>query len=96
MKITTRLLDAALALGQMKAQSAVLPLIDLLRDSPLETVRFVAATALGEIKDQRVVVPLISALEDNEATPAVKVAAATALGNIKDNRAVRVVPGYVG
>lgn len=85
--ITVRL-DAALALGKMKARRAVMPLIFLLQNSTLEVMQAVAATALGDIGDRRAVIPLISILEDRKTLPAVKVAAETALAKIKDLRAV--------
>jgi len=76
---------AALALGEIKDQRAVLPLIAALKDED-GSVRSAAAEALGEIKDRRAVEPLIVTLEDKNW--AVGMSAATALGKIKDPRAV--------
>ena len=46
-------LDCAFALGKMKSDKAVIPLMKLLREDPCEAVRIVAAQSLIEIGDPR-------------------------------------------
>ncbi|MCX6170260.1 MAG: HEAT repeat domain-containing protein [Ignavibacteriales bacterium] len=46
-------LNCAFALGKMKSEKAVIPLMKMLREDPCEAVRIVAAQALIEIGDPR-------------------------------------------
>jgi HEAT repeat protein len=55
--------NAALALGELRTEDAVLPLINLMNDSD-ECLRGIAASSLGLILDKRAVLPLIEALND--------------------------------
>ncbi|MCG7847560.1 MAG: HEAT repeat domain-containing protein, partial [ANME-2 cluster archaeon] len=77
--------SAADALGKIKSDKAVEPLIKALAEGDNE-VRRSAADALGEIKSDKAVEPLIKALAkgDNE----VRRSAADALGKIKSDKAV--------
>ena len=76
---------AVVALGEIKDNQTVEPLIGALNDSNSE-VRKTASYELGEIKDIRAVEPLIAALKDeNEYNRRI---AADALGKIKDTRAI--------
>lgn len=71
-------------LGEMKDESALQPLIDVLGRPRLG---FYAAGALGELGDHRAVEPLIMALDDpNKNT---RSGAARALGDLHDQRAVQ-------
>lgn len=76
---------AAWALGRIRDNHAVEPLIAALKDEAAN-VKSTAAGALGEIGDNQAVEPLIAELKDE--TPDVRSAAVKALGKIKDVRAV--------
>jgi len=58
--------NAAIALGSMGAQRAVVPLIAALKHSD-PMVRGAAASALGQLRDPRALPPLIAALADDDA-----------------------------
>jgi len=77
--------DAARALAAQRDESAIVPLMNALRD-PWPGVRIEAAAALGDLGDRRAVEPLIAALEDKD--PDVAWNAAVALGVLGDRRAV--------
>jgi HEAT repeat protein len=77
--------NSALALGNLRTESAVLPLIKLMDDSD-ESLRAVAASSLGLIKDKRAVKKLTAALEDKAET--VRAIAASSLGYLGDKKAV--------
>jgi len=77
--------EAAKALGQIRDERVVEPLIEALKDEA-KTVRNRAAQSLGRIGDGRAVEPLIEALNDEEWM--VKRDALWALGMIGDERAV--------
>ncbi len=76
----------AWALGNIKSDAAVQPLINALKDEDLE-VRCKAARALGNIKSDTAVQPLINALKDEDSY--VRRSVAEALGNIKSDTAVQ-------
>ena len=77
--------EAAQALGEIKDNRAVEPLIKAVKDEDeFVEVRASAALALGDIKDKRAVEPLIETLE----RPAVAKPVAYALGEIGDERGV--------
>jgi HEAT repeat protein len=59
--------DAIVLLGDIKASQAVEPLILVLKNHELWTLRFEAARALGKIRDTRAIEPLIEALNDKDA-----------------------------
>ncbi len=69
--------SAAGALGQLKAEKAVEPLIQALKDSHVY-VRHGAAWALGEIKSVKAVGALTEALKDADETTRAKAAEALA------------------
>ncbi len=73
------------SLGKLKARSAVIPLIKLLKDGSKDIRRNVAFS-LGDIGDKAAVEPLLRALSDMSSD--VRWSAAIALGNIGDARAV--------
>ena len=75
----------AQALGRIKDESAVEPLIEFLTQEDSD-LRLNAAMALGKIGDRRAVVRLIILLGDENWY--VRWHAAEALGNIRDERAV--------
>ncbi len=77
------------ALGEIKSERAVEPLIEALKDKDWDVQRSVAAIALGEIKSKRAVKPLIKALKDGYWD--VQERAAEALGKIKSDRAVELL-----
>ncbi len=59
-------MEAAVALGELKAEDAIGPLIERLEDED-EGVRSAAAVALGSIGDQSAISPLINLLKDESA-----------------------------
>jgi HEAT repeat protein len=75
---------AAHALGLLKNQRAVEPLLRAFGDPSMKDVRGSTALALGEIGDARAVEPLIAALRDDT----VRSQAIEALGNLRDRRAL--------
>ncbi len=77
--------QAAKALGEMKGEGAVEPLISALRDES-EPVRELAAHSLGKIGDTKAVEPLLSLLPDKSSL--VRQAVVEALGEMRDERAV--------
>jgi len=77
--------DAARALAAQPDESAVVPLMNALRD-PWPVVHIEATAALGALGDWRAVEPLIAALGDEN--PDVAWNAAVALGVLGDRRAV--------
>ncbi len=76
--------QAAVSLGRIGDRSAVLALIEALKD-PQNGVRREAAKSLGFIKDARAVTPLLKALGDRDMN--VRLYAAYALGEIKTPQA---------
>jgi HEAT repeat protein len=76
---------AAVALGELGAEEAVVPLTAALSDEAPE-VRESAAVALGKLGDGEAVLPLMAAVRDDSV--GVRVAAATALGRLADERGV--------
>jgi len=80
---------AASALGEIRSEKAVEPLIQRLEDeNEHEEVRWTAVIALGAIGSDKAVEPLIQKLEDNDKDKIVRWAAAEALGRIKSDKAV--------
>jgi hypothetical protein len=77
--------NAAYALGQKKAATAVDALLEALQDED-EHVRSAAASALGSIGTERAVMPLIAALQREEDD--VRMSVIHALGQLGDERAV--------
>ena len=77
--------QAAYALGLLKDERAVKPLISALNDDQSQ-VQAQAAYVLGQLEDKRAVEPLINALKDDKYE--VREQAAFALGQLKDERAV--------
>jgi len=57
--------STAVALGQMKAEAAVQPLLATLKDQSWD-VRVSAARALGQMRAEAAVQPLLAALEDGD------------------------------
>lgn len=82
--------EAVGALGQIRAQSAAVPLAEALGDKDGE-VRAQAAFALGQIRAETAVAPLVAALADTDAE--VRQQAVFALGQI---RAKTSVEGLIG
>lgn len=80
--------EAALALGQLKAQQASRALIELLGSDEMPAVRESAAYALGAIESQRGTKALIHALQYDDAE-VVRSAAAASIGEIKDARGLK-------
>ena len=83
---------AVSAMGQIKSDEAVEPLVAVLASGPVE-VRRAAAGALWNIRSQESAEPLIKALKDPDAE--VRRAAAGALGAIGDERAISPLTGLV-
>ena len=81
-------MGAAGALGNIKSDTVVQPLINALKDED-SYVRGSAAEALGNIKSDTAVQPLINALKDEDKH--VRGHAAEALGNIKLDTAVQLL-----
>ena len=81
---------AAEALGRLKENKAVEPLIKLL-NKPSISNRISSIKALGNIKDLRAVDPLIAVLESNDAHENTKIEAAKALGILGDSRSVPIL-----
>ena len=77
--------NAALALGELHIEKAVVPLMNLMKDGD-ECLRAIAASSLGVIGDKRAVETLIEALNDRSET--VRTIAASSLGYLCDSRAV--------
>ncbi len=77
--------NAAMALGNLRHEKAVLPLISLMQDKD-ESLRAVAASSLGLIGDGRAAAILIKALNDSAAT--VRAIAASSLGCLNDEEAI--------
>lgn len=77
---------AARELGRLRDPQAVVPLVTLLGEDPLPTVRADAAIALGRIGDKEASSALISALQDENRD--VRGCAARSLGQLEDNHAV--------
>ena len=77
--------SAAFALGRLKCQAAVMPLIELLQDNDSQ-IKLAATEALGVMKAEEAVDHLISLLQDQRWY--VRATAVLALGNINDSRAV--------
>ena len=75
---------AADALGLLKDQRAVEPLLRAFGDQSMKDIRGRIALALGVIGDARAVEPLIAALKDDT----VRSQAVEALGNLRDRRAM--------
>lgn len=57
---------AAMSLGDLGDDQAVIPLICALEEDENEDVRQFAAFALGKIEDERAIIPLLRALNDDE------------------------------
>jgi len=83
--------SAARALGAIRADTAIGPLMGLVADDPEPRVRWFAADALGEIGDKRASRVLSKALSD--ANAGVRHAAARALGLIADPEALDALAG---
>jgi HEAT repeat protein len=79
--------EVALALGKIKGDEVVEPLIKALEDDDRAMVRKSAAWALGEIKGDKVIGPLIKAMKDDD-VGVVRNEAAVALGKIASKKAV--------
>jgi len=79
--------EAAVALGEIKDEKAIEPLITALTTDEESEVRGSAAFALGSIGSEKAIEPLITALTTDEES-GVRGSAADALGSIGDNRAV--------
>lgn len=81
---------AATILGNLKYESAILPLMDIMNDRDESyRLRLWAADALGKIGNSQAVVPLIRIVSDEEEKSLyLKESAAKALGMIGDERAV--------
>jgi len=77
--------NAALALGELRIEKAVLPLMKLMKDED-ECLRAIAASSLGLIGDNRAVETLIEALNDHSKT--VRTIAASSLGYLGDSGAL--------
>ncbi len=80
------------AMGRIKSEEAVGPLLEALGSGPVE-IRRAAAGALWNIRSVDSVAGLIQSLSDEDAD--VRRAAAGALGNIGDSRAVRALSGLL-
>ncbi|TFG18341.1 MAG: HEAT repeat domain-containing protein [Promethearchaeota archaeon] len=78
---------AVFSLGEKRAKSAVVSLIEILPTEPNKVIRNNIARALGKIEDTQAVNALSEALFDEDYY--VKLSAAWALGKIKDKRAVQ-------
>jgi HEAT repeat protein len=80
---------AAKALGELKNDTAIEPLILALKDED-RWVRRDAAQALGEFRDARAVEPLIAVLRDlkGESNEQIRLTVIETLGKLRDNRAV--------
>ncbi len=83
-RVRSRVADV---LKNLKDNSAVEPLLNLLTTHPISGVRLHAALILGYLGDKRAVEPLIERLQHDEVDD-VQVFAAGALGLLKDQRAV--------
>jgi len=79
--------EVALALGKIKGNEVVDPLIKALKDDDRAVVRKNAAWALGEIKGEKVIGPLIKAMKGDD-VGVVRNEAAVALGKIASKKAV--------
>ncbi|MCZ6677693.1 MAG: HEAT repeat domain-containing protein [Candidatus Poribacteria bacterium] len=79
--------EVALALGKIKGDEVVKPLLDALKDDERAAVRKSAAFALGEIKGEAVVDPLIQALKKDK-QGIVRQEAAVALGKVAGEKVV--------
>jgi HEAT repeat protein len=76
--------SAAYALGLLKDNRAVEPLLRAFTDPSMADVRGRVAVTLGELGDVRAVEPLLAALKDNT----VRSQAIEGLGNLRDRRAL--------
>ncbi len=76
---------AALALGDLRTEEAVVPFTNLLKTGD-GCLRAIAASSLGLIGEKRAVEPLIEALDDRDEN--VRAIAASSLGCLNDIRAV--------
>lgn len=77
---------AAVALGELKDQQAVEPLLELLKD-PYSIVRCAAIHSLGKLHDRQVIEPLLNILgHPDEHT---QIAVVKALGELGDPRAIQ-------
>ncbi len=74
------------ALGSIRATEAVEPLRQLLRNTPLRSVRGAIADALGKIGDPSVIPDLVALLSDEDRS--VRTDAVAALGQIKEPEAI--------
>jgi len=81
--------EAAKALGELKDDRAVEPLISVLTEDDDNDVRGSAAISLGMINDTRALEPLIEALQDQESV--VRSSAANGLGWLGDARAAEAL-----
>lgn len=84
--------ESAWMLGNSRDKTAVIPLMDALKDDN-PSVRWNAAKALGKIGDKRAFGPLVIMLKDPD--DAVREDAVEALGRLKDNRAVEVIGKFI-
>jgi HEAT repeat protein len=84
--------NAARALGLIKDERAVEPLVAVLRDDD-EGVRVAAIFALGDLKDLKAVEPLLAVLHDTSS--GVREHAVNALASIEDDRASDAVVRFV-
>ena len=88
--------DAATALGALGDASAVMPLIDVLKNSEFyfhSVVRSAAAVSLGSLKDRRAVEALLDAVNDPITDPSTE--AIRALVALADPRAIDALVGVV-
>jgi HEAT repeat protein len=76
---------AAYALGQLRSESALQPLLEALKD-PDPVVRWCAASALGQLRSESALPALLEALKDPEAS--VRLRAASALGQLRPESAL--------
>jgi HEAT repeat protein/energy-coupling factor transporter ATP-binding protein EcfA2 len=81
---------AASALGDIKSERAIEPLIKALATDEDSGVRWGAASALGDIKSEKAIEPLIKALTTDKEI-VVRWGAASALGDIKSEKAIEAL-----
>lgn len=79
--------EVARALGIIKGDTVIEPLVNALKDDGRATVRQSAAWALGEVKGDATIDPLVTALKKDK-QGAVRQEAAIALGKIKGQKVV--------
>jgi HEAT repeat protein len=80
--------EAAIQLGVLDAQKAVLPLIESLQNDSDTTVREVAANSLGSLRNPLATPILIKIMQDPTETPGLRGHAAEALGGIRGEEVI--------